>query len=74
MIGKIIGALAGAEAAKHARGVSGPTGAVLGAIAVPVARRMGPMGLVAALAGGYALKRYTEKRQAKDAAAKPGPV
>jgi len=65
MIGKIIGAIAGAKAAEHTRGVSGPGGALLGAGAVALARRLGPVGLVAAAAGGYALKRYNEKREAR---------
>jgi hypothetical protein len=62
MIGKILGALAGAKLSQHARSVNGPGGAVLGAAAVALARRMGPMGWVAAAAGGYALKRMAEKQ------------
>lgn len=65
MIGKIIGAMVGAKAAGHARGIDGPGGAVLGAAAVALARRFGPMGIVAAAAGGYALKKYNEKREAE---------
>jgi hypothetical protein len=64
MIGKLIGAVVGAKAAEHARGVNGPGGAVLGAAAVALARRFGPMGMIAAAVGGYALKRYNEKQQA----------
>ena len=63
MIGKIIGALAGAKAAKHTRGVNGPGGAVMGVAAMALARRFGPAGMIAAAVGGYALKRYNEKRQ-----------
>lgn len=62
MIGKIIGAMAGAKVADHVRGVSGPGGALLGVGAAALARRLGPIGLVAALAGGYAFKRYSERR------------
>ena len=62
MLGKILGAVVGAKAAQHARGIDGPAGAIIGAGAVALARRMGPMGLVAAALGGYALKRYNEKR------------
>jgi hypothetical protein len=63
MIGKVIGALVGAKAAEHTRGVGGTGGAVLGAAAVALARRFGPMGMIAAAAGGYAMKRYNEKRE-----------
>ena len=63
MFGKIIGAVAGAKAADHMRGVSGTGGALLGAAAPMVIRRLGPVGLVAALAGGYAFKRYRDKQE-----------
>ena len=52
MIGKIIGAVVGAQAAKASRGIDGTTGAVLGALAVPVARRMKLPALLALAAGG----------------------
>lgn len=65
MIGKLVGALAGAKAAKHTRGVNEPGGAVLGAAAFALARRFGPMGMIAAAAGGYAWKRYNDKPQAR---------
>jgi hypothetical protein len=62
MIGKIIGAMAGASMAKNTRGgMKGPGGAILGAGAVAVARRFGPMGLVAGALGGYLLKRHNKK-------------
>lgn len=63
MIGKIIGAVAGAKAAEHTRGIGGPGGALLGAGAVAVARRLGPLGLLAAAAGGYWLKRRNDRAQ-----------
>ncbi len=63
MFGKIIGAAIGAKAAKSVRGgLGGPGGALLGAGAVAVARRLSPMALIAAAAGGYAAKRYYDKR------------
>ena len=62
MIGKLIGAVAGAKAAEHVRGIGGAGGALLGAAAPAVIRRLGPLGLIAALAGGYAFKRYSERR------------
>lgn len=64
MIGKIIGAIAGEKIARHVRGIDGTGGALLGVGAATLLRRLGPVGLVAAAAGGYALKRYVEKRQA----------
>jgi hypothetical protein len=60
MIGKIIGAVAGAQAAKATRGMDGTTGAVLGALAVPLARRMKVPALLALAAGGYAFKRLSD--------------
>lgn len=62
MLGKILGGIAGAKAADHVRGVSGTGGAILGAAAPMVLRRLGPVGLIAALAGGYAFKRYKDKQ------------
>jgi uncharacterized membrane protein YebE (DUF533 family) len=62
MIGKLIGAVAGAKATEHVRGVGGAGGALLGMAAPMVLRRLGPMGLIAAAVGGYAYKRYTDKQ------------
>src|SRR5690606_6996064 len=73
MIGKLIGAAVGAKAADRVRGVSGPGGALLGVGAAAVARRLGPLGLLAAVAGGYAFKRYNDKQAAKPRPAKAGP-
>lgn len=69
MIGKIIGAIVGQRAAQHVSGVSGPGGAVLGVGAAALARRLGPVGLVAAGVGGYLLKRHLDKREAAQAPA-----
>jgi len=63
MLGKIIGAIVGSKVAKNARGVSEPGGALLGAAAVAAVRRFGLPGIIAAAAGGYALKRYSERNQ-----------
>lgn len=65
MLGKIIGGVLGAKAAKNAGGVDEPGGALLGVAAVAITRRFGLPGMIAAAAGGYALKRYNEKRRAK---------
>lgn len=62
MIGKIIGAIVGAQAAKSEPGGLGSTGGALLGAAVPmVLRRFGPLGFVAVAVGAYALKRYTDK-------------
>lgn len=61
MIGKIIGAVAGAKAVKGASGIKRPHGALLGVGAAAALRRFAPIGLVAAALGGYALKRHAEK-------------
>lgn len=64
MLGKIIGGIIGAKAAKNTRGgVDEPGGALMGVAAVALARRFGLPGMIAAAAGGYALKRYNEKRR-----------
>lgn len=62
MIGKIIGALAGEKLAKRS-GISGTGGALLGAGAATLLRRLGPVGLIAAAVGGYALKKHRDKQQ-----------
>lgn len=66
MIGKIVGALAGAEASKHTRSIGGPGGAILGALAVPVVRRMKWTSLAALAAGGYLVKKLNEKGSRPD--------
>ena len=50
-------------------GVGGTGGALLGVGAAALAKRLGPVGLIAALAGGYAFKRYKDKQDR--AAARP---
>jgi hypothetical protein len=71
MFGKLIGALAGAKVAEHTRGMNQPGGALMGAAAMAMARRFGPAGLIAAAVGGYALKRYNEKKLARPPNARP---
>ena len=66
MIGKILGAVVGEKLAQHTSRIGGPGGALLGAGAVSVARRLGPFGLVAAAIGGYALKRHLDKKQGRN--------
>ena len=72
MIGRIIGAAAGAKAAEHSKSLGGASGAVLGLVAEPlvrrvamtVLRRFGPLGWIAAGAGAYAYKRYSDSTKA----------
>jgi hypothetical protein len=64
MIGKLIGAAAGAQAAKHTAKIGGTGGAVLGALAVPLVRRMSLPALLALGAGGYAYKKWSDRREA----------
>jgi hypothetical protein len=60
MLGKIVGALIGAEVEKR-RQESGLKGAVIGAAAVGLLRRLGPVGL--ALGGAYAAKKMYDRRK-----------
>ncbi len=64
MIGKILGALIGAEVEKR-RQQSGLKGAIIGAAAAGLIRRLGPIGL--ALGGAYAAKKMYDRRRAGDA-------
>ena len=73
MLGKIIGGIAGAKAANHVRGVGGTGGALFGIGAAALAKRLGPIGLIAALAGGYAFKRYKDKQDSAKARPKVRP-
>jgi hypothetical protein len=61
MFGKIIGALVGREIDRR-DGDSGVKGALLGATAVGVMRRLGPLGLL--LGGGYVAKKAYDRRKA----------
>lgn len=63
MIGKLIGAYAGEKATRHLDGVSGPAGALLGVGTAAALKKIGSFGLIAALLGGYALKRRLDHRR-----------
>lgn len=67
MLGKIVGAMVGERVSRHVSSVSGVGGALLGAGATSVIRRLGPVGLIAAGIGAYALKRHQEKLKAQEA-------
>ena len=74
MIGKIIGALAGAQASKHSRNLGGTGGALLGALAVPVVRRMKWTSLAALAVGGYLVTKLNEKAETGSTKVPPGPM
>lgn len=64
MIGRVISALAGRSIARNVGGPGGGTsGMLIGAALPTLARRMGPMGMIAAAAGGYAVKRMLDRRR-----------
>ena len=63
MLGKLIGAIVGKRAARGPGGVSETQGALLGLGAATLLKRLGPVGLIAAAAGGYALKKYYDKQR-----------
>ncbi len=65
MLGKIIGGVLGAKAAKRRGGVDQSGGALMGVASVALARRFGLPGMIAAAVGGYAIKRHNEKKKAK---------
>ena len=62
MIGKIIGGFAGAKMAEKTANVGGAGGALLGAASVAVVRRLSLPALIALGAGGYAYKKYSERK------------
>jgi len=68
MFGRLIGAVAGAQAAKHTAKVGGTGGALLGAIAVPMIARLGIPALAVVGVGGYFAKKAYDKREARKAA------
>ncbi len=76
MFGKLVTALAGRTLARSIGGATaGPAGAIIGAtlpVLLPqIARRLGPIGMVAAAVGGYAFTRYLERRALRRAGTEP---
>lgn len=62
MIGKLIGALVGREIDRR-DGDSGVKGAIIGAAAPAVIKRLGSLGLI--LGGAYVAKKALDRRKAK---------
>lgn len=66
MFTKIIGAGLGAKAAEQTSAFGGPMGAVIGAAAPMLIRRLSIPAMLAIAAGGYAYKKYSDKKAAAD--------
>ena len=66
MIGKLIGAGVGAALGKESRKIGGTTGAILGAVAIPVVTRLRIPTLLALAGGGYLAKRLADKAEKPD--------
>lgn len=62
MLGKMIGALVGGKLAKQTKGMGGTTGAIIGAAAPVVLRRMSIPAMIAMGVGGYAVKKFLDKK------------
>jgi hypothetical protein len=71
MIGKILGAVAGAKAAEQTTKIGGAGGALLGVAAMSLARRLSVPALIVLTAGGYAFKKWNDKNAARPAPAAP---
>ena len=67
MLGKILGGIAGKQAAEHSGRMGGASGMVLGAVAGSIIRRASLPGLIAFTVGGYALKKYKKRREREEA-------
>jgi hypothetical protein len=64
MLGKILGAVAGKKAAEQTSALGGTGGALLGMAGATMLKRMSLPGLIAVTVGGYALKKWKNKRDA----------
>lgn len=64
MLGKVVGALVGAKVAEQTESVGGVGGALLGVAATSVVRRVRLPALIALAAGGYAVKKLSDKVRA----------
>ena len=60
MIGRVVGALFGAEMQRQ-RGQNGLKGAAMGVVATSVLRRMGPLGML--IGGAYVAKKALDRRR-----------
>lgn len=74
MLGKMIGAIVGGNIAEKTRGVSGPTGAILGAAVPAVIARMSIPTMIAFGVGGYFVKKHLDKKAAEERAYTATPI
>ena len=61
MIGKLIGAGLGAAISKETKKIEGPTGAMLGFLAVPLLSRLRLPTMLALAGGGYLARKLIDK-------------
>jgi hypothetical protein len=61
MIGKLVSAAIGERIAREMQGGNQVVGALAGAVALPLIRRLGPIRLLALASGAYAIKYLSEK-------------
>ena len=66
MLTKMIGALVGGKMAENAKNMSGPTGAAIGAAVPFIISRMSIPAMIAMGVGGYAVKKYMDRKQQSD--------
>ncbi|GAA4647550.1 hypothetical protein GCM10023115_55120 [Pontixanthobacter gangjinensis] len=64
MFGKILGAFIGSKAAQQTRNIGGPAGAAIGVASTILLRRMSLPAMAAVAVGGYAFKKFAEKKNA----------
>jgi hypothetical protein len=69
MIGKLIGAAIGERIAREIQGGDQVVGALAGALALPLIRRLGPIRLLGLASGAYAIKYLIEKSRTSSAPA-----
>jgi hypothetical protein len=62
MLGKILGAIVGKKAAEHTSAIGGAGGAILGAAGATLLKRASLPTLAAVTVGGFALKKWKDKR------------
>ncbi len=62
MLGKILGGIAGKQVADNTADVSGTKGAIIGALTGSVLRRASIPAMLAMAAGGYAFKKYKDRK------------
>ena len=66
MLSKIIGAGIGGKLAQQTKGIGGTTGAAIGAAVPFIVSRMSIPAMIAMGVGGYAVKKYLDKKNASE--------